>query len=891
MSSCLEANAMRERENRPVEPTGAARRAAAEPPAPRHGMAAGWPNAAAVTALQRSAGNRAVARALAQEEQAHDAGCGHDPVGHDPVAQRDLVDEALRSPSRPIERARRTRLEAFHQTDLSGVRVHTDLVAQRSAEALGAAAYTVGQDIVLGAEGDDDETLGHETLHVKQQGQGAVAGTDNGAGLSVSDPGHSEERAATAAGAAFRAGAAHAPSLVAQRAVPAVDSAAAVPQASGQAVQRAGRDEKPGRSKSGGKSEKGGSKAELVKQVTDFVARFTNDHGGGRQGRITNEVRLRFPRDKRHERSGQTLSHLSMLVYDAARAVQDEFDAQESGEEGVDDREVQGMLINDRLVFASNYNESMSAIGDLQFEDAVAALRSVVAFHQSDANRESGLLAADAREYVDRLTRAETKTVSTFAGVRGTTGDATANAVRRDTGRSVIIVDAESPELHYMLTDPGYAGAVIMLRYAKTDDTTSKTARTRSMHAEQKLLLAMERSGLKPREINGPHIIMGKYRPCLGCAGALMYYRDRAGFNSLEFNPNCGYYWTDSVKSLASHLRHVLEDPNYLGYIRSMIDPKLGGAMSVPAMSWQAPPADADYNNGHEIRIPAEEARGRPYGTPSASEAELHTDEEGEVVGYESGDRKLNPYTAGQGGRKVGKGRAVNPGRFAGRHATAEEVQHLKQVTEHGSKEQQGETFRYYTKRNETGKSRLSQKEISEITGLSIDTVSRRISGRTGHEARDSKIPDSKRRQSKKSSSRSKPTQAPTTPPARTAAPRQPDDVEMGGTGAYPSVGPSSSANPSYGSSQSYPEMAGYQRAVDHGTGQVCYVERQTGEHYYYDDGRLRPMPPGLSSPGTGETEPVAGQQFDAMDIDADDEDYDYTDAGKGKGRADRRHG
>lgn len=203
-------------EKRPTGQANTTHRPTVAPAARVNPVTAGPMNPAAMLALQRSIGNKAVSRRYdpEQEQHAHDAGCGHTPT-----EQLDLVTKALSSPSRPIDAPRRTKLESFHQANFSGVQLHTGLVAQRSAAAIGAKAYTVENHIVLGAGANNDETLGHEALHVKQQSKGKVAGTDNGAGLSFSDPGHKEERDASTDGAAFKAGHQHAPSLVAQRAV------------------------------------------------------------------------------------------------------------------------------------------------------------------------------------------------------------------------------------------------------------------------------------------------------------------------------------------------------------------------------------------------------------------------------------------------------------------------------------------------------------------------------------------------------------------------------------------------------------------------------------------------------------------------------------------------
>jgi outer membrane protein OmpA-like peptidoglycan-associated protein len=64
--------------------------------------------------------------------------------------------------------------------DFGQVRVHTDARAAESASAVGALAYTVGQDIVFGAGQYQPQStagkrlLAHELAHVVQQGQGAA---------------------------------------------------------------------------------------------------------------------------------------------------------------------------------------------------------------------------------------------------------------------------------------------------------------------------------------------------------------------------------------------------------------------------------------------------------------------------------------------------------------------------------------------------------------------------------------------------------------------------------------------------------------------------------------------------------------------------------------------
>lgn len=88
--------------------------------------------------------------------------------------------------------------------DFSDVRVHTDPKAARSAAAIAAKAYTVGNEVVFGHgyfAPDTSEglrTLAHELTHVQQQRKGPVQGIDTGRGVALSDPSDSFEQEAQA---------------------------------------------------------------------------------------------------------------------------------------------------------------------------------------------------------------------------------------------------------------------------------------------------------------------------------------------------------------------------------------------------------------------------------------------------------------------------------------------------------------------------------------------------------------------------------------------------------------------------------------------------------------------------------------------------------------------
>lgn len=173
-----------------------------------------------VLALQRTIGNAAVVRLLEQQRLAGGVSRGQqnpesDQASTPPAVQRSTVPDVLRSPGRALAEPVRTEMEARLGADFTDVRLHDDAAAARSAAEIGARAYTSGNHVVLGAGGADKHTLAHELTHVIQQRRGPVAGTDDGGGLRVSDPGDHDERAAEANAARVMAGALPAPAPVA----------------------------------------------------------------------------------------------------------------------------------------------------------------------------------------------------------------------------------------------------------------------------------------------------------------------------------------------------------------------------------------------------------------------------------------------------------------------------------------------------------------------------------------------------------------------------------------------------------------------------------------------------------------------------------------------------
>jgi len=86
-----------------------------------------------------------------------------------------IVHQVLQQPGRPLDSATRNFMESRFGQGLGGVRVHADAKAAKSADAVNAWAYTVGQDVVFGNSHYQPQTLpgrellAHELTHVAQQ--------------------------------------------------------------------------------------------------------------------------------------------------------------------------------------------------------------------------------------------------------------------------------------------------------------------------------------------------------------------------------------------------------------------------------------------------------------------------------------------------------------------------------------------------------------------------------------------------------------------------------------------------------------------------------------------------------------------------------------------------
>jgi hypothetical protein len=104
-------------------------------------------------------------------------------IGAEETEDLAAVSAGLHSASRPLDAATRSWMEPRFGHDFSGVRVHTGAEAAKSARAVNALAYTVGQDVVFGAEQYEPHTrhgrhlIAHELTHVVQQSHATDRGT------------------------------------------------------------------------------------------------------------------------------------------------------------------------------------------------------------------------------------------------------------------------------------------------------------------------------------------------------------------------------------------------------------------------------------------------------------------------------------------------------------------------------------------------------------------------------------------------------------------------------------------------------------------------------------------------------------------------------------------
>ena len=118
-----------------------------------------------------------------------------------PTVVPSIVHKVLSSAGQPLDTGTRAFMESRFGHDFSKVRIHTDAKAAESARAVNALAYTVGRDVVFGAEQYTPGTmqgrrlLAHELTHVVQQRSDTLQSK-----LRIGEPGDAYEREADRVG-------------------------------------------------------------------------------------------------------------------------------------------------------------------------------------------------------------------------------------------------------------------------------------------------------------------------------------------------------------------------------------------------------------------------------------------------------------------------------------------------------------------------------------------------------------------------------------------------------------------------------------------------------------------------------------------------------------------
>jgi len=131
--------------------------------------------------LQKCGGHKCPPSGCSPERKRRIEGHSHeDPSGSIPTA----VFDVLRSAGRPLDGRTRSAMESVFGHDLRDIRIHSDSAAATSADAVGALAYTVGSDVVLGRGYTEHSAAGagllaHELTHALQQRRGQSGGTSS----------------------------------------------------------------------------------------------------------------------------------------------------------------------------------------------------------------------------------------------------------------------------------------------------------------------------------------------------------------------------------------------------------------------------------------------------------------------------------------------------------------------------------------------------------------------------------------------------------------------------------------------------------------------------------------------------------------------------------------
>ncbi|MER5200627.1 eCIS core domain-containing protein [Streptomyces sp. NPDC002755] len=396
--------------------------------------------AAGLLALQRSAGNAAVTRAIEEQRHEHGPGCEHadrsvqraaetDEAQQATVQRETSLAEVTGSGGSGLDPRIQAKAEQAYGMSLGHVRVHNDATAQRASADFKAHAMTVGHHIVLGSSRVDDETMFHELDHVRQQSQGPVAGTDNGSGVKVSDPGDAFERQSAANGRLVAQGSTPDLSLPGSAGHGAPVQRAAAGTGERQSVQRMPKELT--KSKAAGK---GGKKATVAQAITKALVQ---NHGwkeyGGQQNKTVHfpvasdnapahakseglkgaalsamyhgTSNIRKERSFSAERPEQALRWISTVTFNYLNDLRKQPEEVQAGVSAVQQEGPEGAATRFQLYISSNKDGANKALSDLYEGKASAAefLTAVLKAGEPNLSSRTALEQRHAQKLASRL--------------------------------------------------------------------------------------------------------------------------------------------------------------------------------------------------------------------------------------------------------------------------------------------------------------------------------------------------------------------------------------------------------------------------------------------------------------------------------------------------------
>ncbi|MER5888286.1 hypothetical protein ABT160_31065 [Streptomyces sp. NPDC001941] len=509
----------------------------------------------------------------------------------------------------------------------------------------------------------------------------------------------------------------------------------------------------------------------LQRALNAALRRDFRFYGAGKgQSGVTPDVRLRFARSKADERPAQTLTHVSSLLHEVMRLVRPTRVQTRTGERAtLKNSETQGMLVNGRLVFATNIDQAVTALrnrvaelgrggepptlgvvldllrtptptppGHAGTSAAGQPEPSQGAASTSESRLAPAVLEGLRNEEKKRLVRADAK-VRRISTHPPRAEDASAAALRTALNRPIDFTHLDDPRLSTLLTDPGMEGAVILV--TQDPDAVDSGSRPTSFHAEQKLLAALHRGIDDPAALHGPLVVHGRFRPCAGCAAALTYTRDRSGFSRLAFNDNHGYFWKTAVKNTRDHLPDIGRDAHYWRLLDDRLQRTDDGRMSTSAVSEMRPPDGhrTGRPGGEEILLPPQ----RVVSTSVVTASDTDVEPDGRSVA-----RRRAPYieptlnVLGEGSSTASGGRpALHVLYPEERRQLSDAYREFRASLGTPGRADARQRLRDLVIRfhGQGGELHLSStfEEIGKAMGVSGSTPFKLFHNRTGHEARD----------------------------------------------------------------------------------------------------------------------------------------------------------